>query len=158
MQRKARAGHVTGGRVFGYDNVTLVGSDGRRSHVERRINDTEATVVRQVFDYCATGYGLKAIAKRLNTDGAPSPRAQRGRSQSWVPSSVREVLHRDRLSAAPPGVRRGHDAARIDDARGLLAAGARRRSGTCPTDRDDAAQRPRHDHADGDAEGMGTDG
>src|SRR5215216_4945649 len=45
MQRKARAGHVTGGRVFGYDNVDVVGQDGRRSHVQRRINEAEAAVV-----------------------------------------------------------------------------------------------------------------
>ncbi len=28
MIRKARAGHVTGGRVFGYDNVEMLGRDG----------------------------------------------------------------------------------------------------------------------------------
>ena len=39
MLRKAQAGHVTGGRVFGYDNVDVLGADGKRSHVERRIND-----------------------------------------------------------------------------------------------------------------------
>jgi site-specific DNA recombinase len=93
-QRAAQAGHVTGGRLFGYDNITINGVDGTRSHVERRINDTEAAVVRQVFDLSAAGYGVKAIAKRLNDDGAPSPRAQQGRSRTWAPSSVREVLHR----------------------------------------------------------------
>src|SRR5216117_3069843 len=38
MLRKARAGHVCGGRTFGYDNVEMFGADGQRSHVERRIN------------------------------------------------------------------------------------------------------------------------
>ncbi len=33
MLRKARAGHVTGGRVFGYDNVEVLGPTGKRSHV-----------------------------------------------------------------------------------------------------------------------------
>jgi DNA invertase Pin-like site-specific DNA recombinase len=28
MLRKAQAGHVTGGRVFGYDNVDVLGPDG----------------------------------------------------------------------------------------------------------------------------------
>ena len=42
MQRKARAGHVTDGRVFGYDNVEITGAEGKRSHVERRINEREA--------------------------------------------------------------------------------------------------------------------
>jgi DNA invertase Pin-like site-specific DNA recombinase len=63
MSRKAKAGHVTGGRTFGYDNINVA--------------------------------GLKTIAKRLNAEGVKSPRAQRGRSQTWAPSSVREVLHRE---------------------------------------------------------------
>jgi site-specific DNA recombinase len=46
MLRKAKAGHVTGGRVFGYDNVEITGVDGRRSHVERQINEREAAIVR----------------------------------------------------------------------------------------------------------------
>src|SRR5712691_10325116 len=42
MERRARAGHVTGGRCFGYENVRTNG------HVERRILDAEAAVVRQI--------------------------------------------------------------------------------------------------------------
>ena len=38
MVRKAKAGHVTGGRVFGYDNVEVLMPTGQRSHVERQIN------------------------------------------------------------------------------------------------------------------------
>ena len=38
MLRKASAGHVTGGACFGYDNVEILGADGKRSHVERAIN------------------------------------------------------------------------------------------------------------------------
>jgi site-specific DNA recombinase len=30
MLRKARAGHVTGGRTFGYDNVDVMGANGKR--------------------------------------------------------------------------------------------------------------------------------
>ena len=44
MLRKAKAGHVTGGRVFGYDNHRIDGS-----HVERRINKAEAAVVREIL-------------------------------------------------------------------------------------------------------------
>jgi DNA invertase Pin-like site-specific DNA recombinase len=95
MLRKARAGHVTGGRVFGYDNIDVLGPDGKRSHVERRINTAEAVVVRQIFTYCADGLGVKRIAIALNDAGAPSPRAQQHRPHGWAPSSVREVLHRE---------------------------------------------------------------
>jgi DNA invertase Pin-like site-specific DNA recombinase len=101
MTRKANAGHVTGGRVFGYDNVEVFGesvdADGHRKrfHVVRRINEAEAEVVGRIFELCAQGYGKKAIAVRLNDDGAVSPRAQRGRPCGWSPSSVHEVLYRD---------------------------------------------------------------
>ncbi len=94
MARKARAGHVTGGRVFGYNNVEVQTPDGRRSHVERRINEGEAAIVRRIFDLCAGGKGMKAIAKTLNADRVPAPRAQQGRPTGWAPSSVREVLYR----------------------------------------------------------------
>jgi site-specific DNA recombinase len=92
--RKAKAGHVTGGRVFGYDNVEIVGANGQRSHVERRINDAEAAVVRQIFERSAAGAGLTRIAKELNAAGALTPRPHQGRPAGWAPSSVREVLLR----------------------------------------------------------------
>jgi hypothetical protein len=42
--RKARSGHVTGGRLFGYDNVRT-----KAGHVERQTNDTEGAIIRQIF-------------------------------------------------------------------------------------------------------------
>ncbi len=90
MQRKARAGHVTGGRVFGYDNVRL-----ETGAVVRRVNDGEAGVVRRIFELCAEGYGQTRIAKLLNEEGTLSPRAQQGRPRGWAPSSIHEVLHRE---------------------------------------------------------------
>ena len=95
MRGKARAGQVTGGAVFGYRNRQVVGGNGRRSHVERQIVDTQAEVVRRIFELCAKGYGKVAIAKRLNAEAAPSPRAQQGRPHAWAPSSVRAVLYRE---------------------------------------------------------------
>ena len=74
MRGKALAGHVTGGRLFGYDNVRTDGGP-----VVRIINEAEASVVRLIFELCAEGYGQSRIAKRLNEDGAVSPRPQQGR-------------------------------------------------------------------------------
>ena len=96
MERRARAGYVTGGRTFGYDNVTVAGPDGKRSHVVHAINEQQAAVVRRVFELRAEGFGLKAIAGILNGDGACSPRPQRGRPNGWADSSVREILNRDK--------------------------------------------------------------
>ena len=100
MIRRARAGHVTGGRVFGYDNVDV------NSHVERRINQLEAAIVCRIFQMCAAGQGLKRIAIALNDEGAVSPRAQQGRPRGWAPSSVRELLYRPLYRARSSGTRR----------------------------------------------------
>ncbi len=72
MVRKVKAGHVTGGRVFGYDNIEVqeLGADGRprRAHVTRQINEAEAAVVRRIFTDCAAGKGFKRIACQLNEE------------------------------------------------------------------------------------------
>jgi DNA invertase Pin-like site-specific DNA recombinase len=52
MCRKARAGHVCGGQPFGYENVQVLGSDGQRSHVARRIVESEARSFA-AFSNCA---------------------------------------------------------------------------------------------------------
>jgi site-specific DNA recombinase len=94
MTRKAKAGHATGGRCYGYDNLEVHGLDGRRSHVTRKVNETEAVTVRRIFEMCAAGKGVKTIAKTLNADGAPAPRPHPNRPRAWAPSSVRAILHR----------------------------------------------------------------
>ena len=81
MVRKTRAGHVTGGRVFGYDNVEVLAPNGRQSHVEREINEVESAVVRRIFELASLGIGFTSIAKRLNEEQASCPRAQRGQRQ-----------------------------------------------------------------------------
>lgn len=95
MDRRARRGHVCGGAVFGYRNREVLDAAGRRSHVEREIEAGEADVIRTIFEMAAAGAGTKRIAKRLNAARVKAPRPQQGRPQSWVPSTVRAVLHRD---------------------------------------------------------------
>jgi DNA invertase Pin-like site-specific DNA recombinase len=95
MLRKAKNGHVCGGRTFGYDNVDVIGQDGKRSHVERRINEAEAAIVRRIFALRAQGVGQNRIARMLNAERAIAPRSQQGRPRVWAPSSVHEMLFRD---------------------------------------------------------------
>ena len=83
MARKARAGHVTGGKCFGYENVEIRGINGERSHVEQRVKEGEAAVIRRIFELAASGYGQVQIAKMLNADGARPPRSQQGRPSAW---------------------------------------------------------------------------
>jgi DNA invertase Pin-like site-specific DNA recombinase len=100
LHRKALMGHVTGGRVYGYDNVEIHSSEldaygqPKRDHVERRINDEQAAVVRYIFRLCAEGKGMVSIARLLNDEGRPAPRNTVGLKTSWSPSSVRSLLFR----------------------------------------------------------------
>lgn len=55
MRWFGRRGPVVTG--FGYDNVEVLGVSGQRSHVERRINDAEAAVVRRIFRAVGCGPG-----------------------------------------------------------------------------------------------------
>jgi site-specific DNA recombinase len=88
MLRRAQLGHVTGGKVFDYDNVR------RNDFVERAVNEPEANVVRDIYQRYADGEGFKAIAHALNAAALPSPRPQRGRPSGWDPGTVRAVLKR----------------------------------------------------------------
>lgn len=92
MLRKAKAGHVTGGKTYGYDNRAVLSAEGHRLHVLRIVNQKEAAIVRQIFDMCAAGLGITRIAKQLNAEHVPAPRQS---PRGWAPSAVREILHRE---------------------------------------------------------------
>jgi site-specific DNA recombinase len=95
LERGARAGHVVGGSVYGYDNVPVM--DGaRRVRVEYAINEREAAVVREVFRRYADGEGLRPIAADLNARRVPSPHAGRRGTGSWGPTSLHDLLRRER--------------------------------------------------------------
>lgn len=86
LRRRAEAGAVTGGRVYGYRNER-----DRVGYVRRVIDDAEAPIVRRIFTLYAEGDGLTRIAKRLNADRVPAPRAGSG---SWAPTAIREIIRR----------------------------------------------------------------
>jgi site-specific DNA recombinase len=88
--RKARAGYVTGGIVYGYDNVEARDAAGRRQRVVRRVNAEQAAIVRRIFMLYADGYGYTRIAKRLNAEGKTPARHGHG----WAPTAIREILLR----------------------------------------------------------------
>jgi hypothetical protein len=90
MLRKAKAGHVTGGKVFGYDNREVLSPDGRRLHVLRVINEEQASIVRRIFQMFNDGMGLCRIAKQLNKEKVNPPRTAAG----WCPTAIRELLLR----------------------------------------------------------------
>lgn len=89
MRQKAEQGFVTGGKVFGYDNLRV-----GKGHAEWRVNDAERAVVVDIYERFAAGEGARSIAGALNRQGIPSPRAQQGRPSGWSASTIKAVLER----------------------------------------------------------------
>jgi site-specific DNA recombinase len=92
LQDRAREGHSTGGAAYGYRSAPIdpANPDGRRHLV---IEETEACVVRRIFEWYADGVSPRKIAARLNAEGVPSPGARwkrtvRRRDGKWLASAV----------------------------------------------------------------------
>src|SRR5262249_6872622 len=86
LHRKARAGHVTGTRTFGYDHVAV------GDHRERQINAQEAAVVVRIFEMAAEGYGNRRILNTLRAEHVPAPGKQ-GWSKEVIKTLLRNKLY-----------------------------------------------------------------
>ena len=78
LVRKARARYVAGGSVYGYDNVEVTMPDTvtgkpKRLHVERRINEAESAIIREMYEKAAAGWGTRRIAHDLNARAVSAP-------------------------------------------------------------------------------------
>ncbi len=124
LERKALRGENAGGRVYGYRNVWVL-EDGRRviapggakkpeavARTEYEIDPQEAGVLRGVFRAYADGHGTRSIARALNGDpggreiarryfGGETPAPPWKGTRSWAPSSLREMLFRERYRGNP---------------------------------------------------------
>jgi site-specific DNA recombinase len=91
MEGKHLRGLHVGGACFGYQTVD---SDGGK---KLSVRESEALIVRKIFEMSANGAALKTIAKTLNSEHIPSPRARNGRmAGGWCPTGIREMLHNER--------------------------------------------------------------
>ena len=91
MEGKLLRGLHTGGSCFGYVAIEVDGGK------QLRVEEAEAGIVRRIFDMSAGGAALKTIAKTLNAERIPSPRARNGRSSGgWCPTGIREMLYNER--------------------------------------------------------------
>jgi site-specific DNA recombinase len=80
-----------GGRCFGYRSIPANGGG-----VRLEIEDSEAAVVRRIFEMSARGLSLKAIATALNAEKVRSPRSRAtAKHATWAPTAIREMLRRD---------------------------------------------------------------
>jgi site-specific DNA recombinase len=88
LDMRAREGRATGGKCYGFSN-------------KGEVIETEAAIVREVFDRAARGEAQKAIAAELNRRGVPAPgasweRKNRRSDGLWLVSAVHSMLSNER--------------------------------------------------------------
>ncbi|WP_188455464.1 recombinase family protein [Virgibacillus oceani] len=69
MLARAKEGSWNGGRVLGYDVVSVPGESRKRKFSSLVVNQTEAQTVKKIFDLYVQGHGYKSIANKLNKEG-----------------------------------------------------------------------------------------
>ena len=75
MLRKAKAGHVTGGKVFGYDNREMLSAEGHRLHVVRVVNQQEAAIIRK-FTTCMLAVWVLPVLPNVSMPNRSPPLAK----------------------------------------------------------------------------------
>jgi DNA invertase Pin-like site-specific DNA recombinase len=83
---RARQGRIPGGLAYGYKVIAARDASGGG---RRQIDETEAAVVRRIFQDYAAGVSPRTIAKRLNDEGVPGPSGR-----EWRDTTIRGQLDR----------------------------------------------------------------
>ncbi|MCV2895001.1 recombinase family protein [Lentibacter sp. XHP0401] len=73
LKGRAQAGKSAGGKAYGYKNVLRFDASGEPVRGDRKIEPTEAEIVRRIFKDYAAGLSPRKIAEALNTEGIPGP-------------------------------------------------------------------------------------
>jgi site-specific DNA recombinase len=73
LEGRVRQGRSGGGRCYGYEVALEHDARGEPIRGGRRINETEAAIVRRIFMEFIAGNSPKAIARRLNAEKIPGP-------------------------------------------------------------------------------------
>ena len=83
LRGRVEAGKSGGGNSYGYDVVVKFTAAGEPERGDRRINESEAAIVRDIFTAYAAGKSPKAIAHALNRQKVPGPSGE-----GWAPSTI----------------------------------------------------------------------
>ncbi len=91
LRGRVEAGKSGGGNSYGYDVVKRFADNGSPIRGDRAINETEAGIVRRIFEEYARGDSPRTIAARLNREKLPGPSGR-----SWGASTIHG--HRERAT------------------------------------------------------------
>ena len=82
-------GRSPAGLAYGYSMANRIDANGRAIRGLREIDPDKAKVVKRIFQDYANGRSPKQIAERLNAEGIPGPRGDRGRATTLRPDRTR---------------------------------------------------------------------
>jgi site-specific DNA recombinase len=91
LESCALRGLHTGGRCYGYYAVAVGEGESKRLVID----ETEAVVVKEIFELFAAAVSLKKIAKCLNERCLASPRSRSSNRGTWCPTAIRAILKRE---------------------------------------------------------------
>lgn len=84
LRGRVERGKSGGGIAYGYDVVKRFDTEGRPLRGDRTINDTQAAIVRRIFEeYASRNKSPRTIASELNAEGIPSPAGN-----TWSQSTI----------------------------------------------------------------------
>lgn len=89
--RRGRMAKLRGGRPS-FTGFSLYGYRADRERGVYVIYEPEAEIVRRVFSLCAAGRGMHGIAKTLNREGVPAPKAAYRPGARWSSGAVSAML------------------------------------------------------------------
>jgi len=99
LEGRALAGFATGGVPFGYRTITEADRGGRLIGHRIEIDENEAPIIRRIFAEYRDGGALHRIARTLNREGIPSPRAgSKHKRFGWGASTIRAILYNERYA------------------------------------------------------------
>jgi len=88
LRGRVEDGKSGGGNSYGYDVVKSFTDAGDPERGQRTINETEAAIVRRIFNDYAAGKSPRAIAMALNRLKIPGPSASKKAKGGWGPSTI----------------------------------------------------------------------
>ncbi|WP_417247422.1 recombinase family protein [Celeribacter sp.] len=84
-------GGVPGGQLYGYDLIHALDEFGEPIRGKRKVNQEQAAIIQEIFEYYAEGRKLKHICDDLNRQGIDSPKGGKWAPSSLVGSFVRQT-------------------------------------------------------------------
>ncbi len=99
LEGRALAGFATGSVAFGFSTIAETDVSGRQVGQRIVIDESEAPIIVRIFTEYRDDGALHRVARNLNRDGVPSPRAgTKHKRYGWGASTIRAILRNEKYA------------------------------------------------------------